>query len=114
MDVDVKKPRTKVRKFGLGLLLIAVVVPAVSLYLQSVFGRGLFERSGSLVVFSVAGFYAFLEGKNYFAGFPAGTWGGSASAAVRPTAVPFELVSLIIGTVVWGYGDLISAEVLGR
>ncbi|MCH8953495.1 MAG: hypothetical protein IID49_15435 [Proteobacteria bacterium] len=114
MAVDVKRARVKIRLFGAALLFFAVVVPAISLYLQTVFGRNLFERSGSVVVVSVAVFYAYLEAKNFFVGAPAGTIDGMAGIEVRPVAAPFELLSLVIGTVVWGYGGLISTEVLGR
>jgi hypothetical protein len=98
-------------------LIAAWVFVLVSLFLESRFENELFSRSGSMMVLiTVVAKQLLLKGKNQFrtAQLKAIDNGEKAELdKVHPTKTHqnleiFANINILLGTLIWGYGDLLS------
>lgn len=98
------------------VLIVAWAFVLISLFLQSHWGNNLFSRSGSMMVLiTVIAKQLLLRGKNQFRKTQLRAIDNDENAdltKVHPTKIHqyleiFANVNIVIGTLIWGYGDLL-------
>jgi hypothetical protein len=98
-------------------LIIAWVFVIISYYLETRWGNSLFSRSGSMMVLlTVVAKQMLLNGRNKYHHQQLKTLANGKQAnfeMVHPTKTHQYLefianINILIGTVIWGYGDLLS------
>lgn len=115
-DLNVKMNKTNNRK-PIIFLIIAWLIVLISFYLETIWGSSLFPRSGSLMVlFAFIAEYYLLRARDKYHSNQLKTYSKGNQVdfeEVHPSKSHQYLekvshITVIIGTIIWGYGDLFS------
>ncbi|MFA5419799.1 MAG: hypothetical protein WC341_15205 [Bacteroidales bacterium] len=97
-------------------LILSWLIVIISIYLEAIWGRSLFARSGSLMVlFAVIASFSLLKGRDEYHHSKLKAYSGGKKIdfeEIHPSKKhryleTFAHINIVLGTFIWGYGDLL-------